>query len=176
MELTPTVRLPHCTGEYVQNIQTFSAKVWKRPGCVYMHRVPNLSFSLRFESEILGTQLLCCCHITAEVIILVAELKTVKLLTTQQLLIHMFTYVSVFPPHEACKSLSYMSVTFQWGLVITATTFQHHLGQRSTQLEGIPSGFCSTDRSGWLMSLRFKATSSLRFHCSINWVLVPLCM
>lgn len=104
------------------------------------------------------------------------SLKTVKLLTTRQPLIHMFTYVSVFPPHEACKSLSYTSVTLQWGLVITATTFQHHLGQRSMQLEGIPSGFCSTDRSGWLMSLRFKATSSLRSHCSINWVLVPLCM
>lgn len=49
MEPTPTERLPHWAGEYVHNTHTFSAKMWKRPGCVSMHRVPNGSLAFLFH-------------------------------------------------------------------------------------------------------------------------------
>lgn len=146
--------------------------MWKRPGCVYMHRVPNLSFSFLYVAPVLlsyrGRG-----HYDSG-----GWSKDSKAFdhsaTFETYCMFKYAYLCLvfFPPHEACQSLSYESVIFQRGLVITGSSWV----KGPCDLKGYHQAFVPRTAPGWLLFLPLKATSSHRFHSSINWVLVPLCM
>lgn len=125
MQLWPTVCPPACTVEYVQNIQTFSAKVEESRLCLHAQRSKSLPFLSSEKPLGLGP----CATVQSrrrQIGFCWPALKTPRRLwTTQQLLIHMFThiYVSVFLPRESCKSLSYLWVPA--GSKVNATNSLH---------------------------------------------------
>lgn len=163
MQLWPTVCLPHCTVEYVQNIQTFSAKVEEL--CLHAQRSKSLPFLSSEKPLGLGP----CATVKSRHRQMWKSCLTDSAGPLQR---HRVSFGLLSNFWYVCLH-TYMYLFFcHTSPVKASATYGYQLGQRSM----LPTVFIRSRSHGSLMFHQSMAPLSDRFHCSIYWILLPLCM